>query len=91
MAKLKKVEPVAFVLLFFVLCYALVVLAPHSALHDSMAETLAGGATVAVAVALLVLRRLPKRRVPECSSDVQRPSCRPVRLPSRIQIHCRTI
>jgi drug/metabolite transporter (DMT)-like permease len=50
------------VLLFIVLFYALVVLAPHSALHDSMAETLAGGATVAVAVALLVLRRLPKRR-----------------------------
>jgi hypothetical protein len=62
MANLKKLEPVAFVLLFIVLFYALVVLAPHSALHDSMAETLAGGATVAVAVALLVLRRLPKRR-----------------------------
>src|SRR6201984_876462 len=62
MANLKKLEPVAFVLLFIVLFYALVVLAPHSALHDSIAETLAGGATVAVAVALLVLRRLPKRR-----------------------------
>ena len=56
MANLKKLEPVAFVLLLIVLCYALLVLAPHSALHDSMAETLAGGATVAVAVALLVLR-----------------------------------
>ena len=51
MANLKKLEPVAFVLLFIVLCYALVVLAPHSGLHDSMAETLAGGATVAVALA----------------------------------------
>src|SRR5262252_5018200 len=61
MASLKRLEPVAFVLLFIVLCYALVVLAPHSALHDFMAETLAGGATVAVAIALLVLRRLPKR------------------------------
>jgi hypothetical protein len=60
MVNLNKLEPVAFVLLFIVLCYALVVLAPHSALHDSMTETLAGGATVAVAV--LVLRRLPKRR-----------------------------
>ena len=62
MANLKKFELVAFVLLFIVLFYALVVLAPHSALHDSMAETLAGAATVVVAVALLVLRRLPKRR-----------------------------
>src|SRR5215510_938129 len=62
MVNLKKLEPVTFVLLFIVLCYALVVLAPYSALHDSMAETLAGGAAVAVAVALLVLCRLPKRR-----------------------------
>jgi hypothetical protein len=62
MAKLKKLEPVAFVLLFIVLYYALVVLAPDSALHDSTAETLAGGAAVVVAVALLVLRCLPKRR-----------------------------
>jgi hypothetical protein len=60
MANLKKLEPVAFVLLLVVVCYALVVLAPHSALHESMAETLAGGATVAVAIALLVLWRLPK-------------------------------
>src|SRR5215831_16810252 len=62
MVNLRKLEPVAFVLLFVVLYYALVALAPHSALHDSVAETLAGGAAVAVAVALLALRRLPKRR-----------------------------
>src|SRR5262249_20721954 len=62
MANLKKLEPVAFVLLFIVLYYALVVLAPDSALHDSTAETLAGGAAVLVAVALLVLPRLPQRR-----------------------------
>ncbi len=49
MANLKKLEPVAFVLLFIVLYYALVVLAPHSALHDSTVETLAGGAAVVVA------------------------------------------
>ena len=34
MANLKKLEPVAFVLLFIALYYALVVLAPHSALYD---------------------------------------------------------
>src|SRR5215472_12265175 len=62
MVNLKKLEPVAFVLLFIVVCYALVVLAPHSALHESMAETLAGGATIAVAVGLLVLGRMSKRR-----------------------------
>ena len=62
MANLKKLEPVAFVLLFIVLYYALVVLAPDSALDFSKAETLAGWATVVAAVALLVLRRLPKRR-----------------------------
>jgi hypothetical protein len=64
MANLKKLEPVAFVLLFIALSYALFVLAPHSALHDfSKAETLAGWATVVVAVALVVLRCLPKRRL----------------------------
>jgi hypothetical protein len=63
MANLKKLEPVAFVLLFIALYYALVVLAPHSALYDfPTAKTLAGLAAVVVAVALLVLRRLPKRR-----------------------------
>jgi hypothetical protein len=63
MANLKKLEPVAFVLLFIALYYALVVLAPYSALYDfPTAETLAGLAAVVVAVALVVLRRLPKRR-----------------------------
>src|SRR5215467_441761 len=63
MANVKKLEPVAFVLLFIALYYALVVLAPHSALYDfPMAETLAGLAAVVVAVALVVLRRLPKHR-----------------------------
>src|SRR5262245_54704148 len=62
MANLKKLEPVAFVLLFIALYYALVVLAPHSALYDfPTAETLAGLATVVVAIALVVLRCLPKR------------------------------
>ena len=64
MANLKKLEPVAFVLLFIALYYAFFVLAPHSALYDfSKPETLAGWATVVVAVALVVLRRLPKRRL----------------------------
>ena len=64
MANLRKLEPVAFVLLFIVLFYALVVLAPHSALYDfPTAETLAGLATVVVAIALVVLRCLPKRRL----------------------------
>ena len=63
MANLKKLELVAFVLLFIALYYALVVLAPHSALYDfPTAETLAGLATVVVAVALIVLRCLSKRR-----------------------------
>jgi hypothetical protein len=63
MANLKKLEPVAFVVLFIALYYALVVLAPHSALYDfPTAETLAGLATVVVAVALVVSRCLPKRR-----------------------------
>jgi len=55
MANLKKLEPVAFVLLFISLYYALVVLAPRSALCDfPTAETLAGFAAVVVAVALVV-------------------------------------
>src|SRR5215469_4947356 len=59
MANLKKLEPVAFVLLFIALSYALFVLAPVSALHDfPAAETLAGLATVVVAVALIVFRCL---------------------------------
>src|SRR5262245_51588956 len=63
MVNLKKLEPVAFVLLFIALYYALVVLPPVSALYDfPTAETLAGLATVVVAVALVVLRCLPKRR-----------------------------
>jgi hypothetical protein len=63
MANLKKLEPVAFALLFIALYYALVVLAPYSALYDfPTAETLAGLAAVVVVVALVVLRRLPKRR-----------------------------
>src|SRR5262249_34924284 len=63
MANLKKLEPVAFVLLFIALYYALVVLAPHSALYDfPTVETLAGLVTLVVAVALVVLRCLPKRR-----------------------------
>jgi hypothetical protein len=63
MANLKKLEPVAFVLLFIALSCALLVLAPVSALHDfAGAETLAGWATVVAAVTLLVLRCLPKRR-----------------------------
>jgi hypothetical protein len=57
MANLKKLEPVAFVLLFIALYYALFVLAPHSALYDfPTAETLAGLATVVVAIALVLLR-----------------------------------
>src|SRR5215831_2644921 len=64
MANLKKLEPVAFVLLFIALYYALVVLAPGSALYDfPTAETLAGLAAVVVAVALATLRCLPKRRL----------------------------
>jgi hypothetical protein len=64
MANLKKLEPVAFVLLFIALYYALAVVAPHSALYDfPTAETLAGLATVVVAVALVVFRLLPKRRL----------------------------
>src|SRR5262245_59262358 len=64
MANVKKLEPVAFVLLFIALYYALVVLAPHSALYDfPTAETLAGLVTVVVAVALVVLRCLPQRRL----------------------------
>jgi hypothetical protein len=63
MANPKKLEPVAFVLLFTALYYALVVLAPHSALYEfPTAETLAGLAALVVAVALVVLRFLPKRR-----------------------------
>jgi hypothetical protein len=63
MANLKKLEPVAFVLLFTALYYALVVLAPHSALYDfPTAETLAGLAALVVAGALVVLRCLPRRR-----------------------------
>jgi len=64
MAHLKKLEPVAFVLLFIALSYALFVRVPDSALHDfSKAETLAGWATVVVALALVLLRCLPKRRL----------------------------
>src|SRR5215510_13863582 len=62
-ANLKKLEPVAFVLLFIALYSTLFVLAPHSALYDfPMAETLAGLAALVVAVALVVLRCLPSRR-----------------------------
>jgi len=62
-ANLKKLETVAFVLLFIALYYALVVLAPHSALYDfPTAETLAGLGVVVVAVALVVLRSLHKHR-----------------------------
>lgn len=64
MANLKKLEPVAFVLVFIALYCAFFVLAPHSALYDlSKAETLAGWATVVVAFALVALRLLPKRRL----------------------------
>src|SRR5215475_11482040 len=63
MTNLKKLEPVAFVLLFIALYYALVVLAPGSALYDfPTAETVAGLTAVIVAVALVILRCLPKRR-----------------------------
>src|SRR5262249_40007591 len=63
MANLKKLEPVAFALLFTALYYALVMLAPHSALSDfPAAETVAGLTTVLVAVALIILRCLPQRR-----------------------------
>src|SRR5215470_16670314 len=63
MANLKELEPIAFVLLFIALYYALVVLAPGSALYDfPTAETLAGLTAVVVAVALVVLGCLPKRR-----------------------------
>ena len=64
MASLKRLEPVAFVILFVVLYYAFFVLVPRSALDDfSKAEILAGWATVVVAVALVALRLLPKRRL----------------------------
>src|SRR5262245_17678277 len=64
MAKLENLEPVAFVLPFIALYYALAVLAPHSALYAfSTAETLAGWASVVVALALVSLRCLPKRRL----------------------------
>jgi hypothetical protein len=64
MARLGRLEPLAFVLVFVALYYAFFVLAPHSALYDfAKAETLAGWATVVVAVALVVLRRLPARRL----------------------------
>src|SRR5215510_3868444 len=63
MTNLTQLEPVAFVLLFIALYYALVVLAPRSALYDfPTAETLAGLAAVIVAVALVLLRCLSKRR-----------------------------
>src|SRR5262245_21206666 len=63
MTNLKKLEPVAFVLLFMPLYYALVVLAPGPALYDfPTAETVAGLTAVVVAVALVLLRCLPKRR-----------------------------
>src|SRR5262245_4950867 len=63
MTNLEKLEPVAFVLLFIALYYALVVLAPRSALYDfPTAETLACLAAVIVAVALVLLRCLSKRR-----------------------------
>jgi hypothetical protein len=52
------------VFLFIALYYALVVLPPDSALFDfPTAETVAGLATVLVAVALVVIRFLPKRRL----------------------------
>jgi len=64
MARLRNLEPVAFVLLFVALYYAFFLLAPRSALAEfSKAETLAGWATVVVAVALVVLRLLPQRRL----------------------------
>src|SRR5262245_47154751 len=64
MVSLKKLEPVAFVLLFIALYYALFVLAPHSVLDEfPIAETLASLAPVVVAVALVVLRCLSKRRL----------------------------
>ncbi|HET7452472.1 MAG TPA: hypothetical protein VFL12_07010 [Thermoanaerobaculia bacterium] len=64
MTKLQKLEPAAFVLLFAATYYAVFVLPPRSALYDlSSVEALAGWATVAVAIALLVLRLLPGRRL----------------------------
>jgi hypothetical protein len=64
MASLKKFEPVAFGLIFIALYYAFFVLAPRSALSEfSRAETLAGWATVVVALALVILRLLPQRRL----------------------------
>jgi len=64
MTSLKRLEPGAFVLLFIALYYAFFVLAPRSALSElSKAETLAGWSTVVVAVTLVVLRLLPRRRL----------------------------
>lgn len=64
MPQLKRFEPAAFLLLFIALGYALVVLAPGSALSEfSKAETLACYAAIVFALALLALRALPARRL----------------------------
>jgi uncharacterized protein DUF6010 len=64
MARLRKFEPVAFLLVFLALGYAFAVLPPRSALYDLFApETHAAWASVVVALALLLLRLLPRRRL----------------------------
>ena len=61
---LRKLEPVAFVLVFLAVYYAFAVLPPRSALCDlAMPEAHGGWASVVVALALPVLRCLPTRRL----------------------------
>ena len=62
--ELRKLEPVGFVLVFMTLSYAFGVLATHSALFDiSAPEAHAAWASIAVCLALLLLRCLPRRRL----------------------------
>jgi len=64
MAKLQRLEPFAFVLLFMALYYAFGFLPPRSAVFDlSAPEAHAAWASIAVSVALRLLRSLPRRRL----------------------------
>jgi len=64
MARLGKLEPAGFLLVFMTLAYAFGVLPPRSALLDIAApETHAAWASVAVSLALVALRYLGQRRL----------------------------
>jgi hypothetical protein len=64
MAGLRKLEPVAFVLVFLALYYAFGVLPPHSALYDfSTPEAFAGWSSIVAALALVLLRYVFTRRL----------------------------